>query len=234
VAASTVQAGSRLAGFPGLVRPVGTGMTMSGSTEYQLPVWAPRLRKAQIERLYKSCGDGRLDEDLIDDVGFTLYARCKSLLEVGAAVRGRPVCPKCETPVKCGSGPQAMLECPACDWTCPWKAYQKTYQRKNLNAGGMAPFVREFVEKFCATHAHVDRLVLIDTLIHRFHWESGGEGGGRPGVSNLIEGRMKQTMAFLDHLNYGEQIPREIEQAREEWRKRWRRNPWSQGKGQGA
>ena len=77
-----------------------------------------------------------------------------------------------------------------------------------------------------------ERMVLIDQLIHRFHWESAGVEDGRPGATSLIEGKMKDIMAFLDRLNYGDHIPPEIEHTREEWRKKWRANAWSNSKGQ--
>jgi len=77
------------------------------------------------------------------------------------------------------------------------------------------------------------RRVLIDTLIHRFHWESDGQAAGRPGATSLIEGRLKDIMPFLDGLSYGDDTPPEIARTREEWRKKWRANPWSSGRGQG-
>ena len=206
---------------------------MTTNSEYRLPTWAPRLRKSQVERLYKSCGQGVLDEELIDDVGFSLYARCKSMLEVTASVRGKPVCPECGAAVERSRGPEAMLDCPSCGWKCPWKAYKKTHQRKGLFAGGMEPFVREFVEKFRTTRSHSERLVLIDTLIHRFHWESGDKPGGRPSAVSLIEGKMKDIMPFLDRLTYGDNVPPQIEETRERWRNKWSRNAWAHGKGQG-
>jgi hypothetical protein len=66
--------------------------------------------------------------------------------------------------------------------------------------GGMKPFVLEFVQKFPKMKSPSDRLILIDTLIHRFHWES-DRGSGRPGVAGLIEGKWKDIMPFLDKLN---------------------------------
>jgi len=96
----------------------------------------------------------------------------------------------------------------------------------------MTPFVREFVTKFSASHSHGEKLILIDTLIHRFHWESATGSGGRPGACNLIEGTMSDIMPFLDRLTYGASLPADVEQTREEWRRKWGRNPWSKGKGQ--
>ncbi|HDZ49652.1 MAG TPA: hypothetical protein ENH69_00340 [Candidatus Aerophobetes bacterium] len=123
--------------------------------------------------------------------------------------------------------PTEVLECMNCGWKCPWQLYQKTYQRKGLNGGGQG-FIEEFVEKFKNTYSYSKRFILIDTLIHCFHWS----GAGRPGSASLIEGKMKDVMAFLDHLSYGDKIPEDIEKKREEWRKTWQQNPWSKGKGQ--
>ena len=95
VTASTVQTGSRPVSAPGTLCFVEAETTMSGNTDYQLPVWAHRVRKSWIARLYRSCGEGLLDEELIDAVGFALYARCVSMLQVTEAVHGRPPCPRC-------------------------------------------------------------------------------------------------------------------------------------------
>ena len=207
---------------------------MSDNSNYQLPVWAPRLRKVQIERLYQRCGQGLLDEELIDDVGFSLYSRCKSMLQVREAMLGNPPCPSCGGTAHRDKEPDPFVRCPNCGWLCPWALYKKTYQRKGLFAGGMTPFIEEFVRQFPATHSHRERMVLIDTLIHRFHWESDGVTDGRPGATSLIQGKMKDIMAFLDRLSYGDDIPPEIAQAREAWRRKWRENAWSSGKGQGS
>ncbi len=207
---------------------------MSDNSNYQLPVWAPRLRKFQIEQLYKSCGQGLLDEELIDDVGFSLYSRCISMLQVREAMCGNPPCPSCGAPAQLDEEPAPFARCANCGWTCPWALYQKTYQLKGLFAGGLEPFIKDFVSKFPATHSHSERMVLIDDLIHRFHWESEGVTDGRPGATSLIQGKMKDIMAFLDRLDYGDDIPPEIARTREEWRKKWRENAWSSGKGQGS
>ena len=129
-----------------------------------------------------------------------------------------------------GSNPVA--QCSKCGWMCPWKLYKKTYQRKGLFVGGMKSFVQEFVGKFSAARSHGEKLVFIDTLIHRFHWESATSAGGRPGACSLIEGKMKDIMPFLDRLSYGNAIPPGIEQTRDDWRRKWAGNPWSKGKGQ--
>ena len=42
--------------------------------------WASRVNPATIRRLYETDARGIVDEDLIDEVGFALYARCQSIL----------------------------------------------------------------------------------------------------------------------------------------------------------
>lgn len=64
--------------------------------------------------------------------------------------------------------------------------------------------------------------------------DSDGVTDGRPGATSLIQGKMKDIMAFLDRLSYGEAIPPEIARTREEWRRKWRENDWSSSKGQGS
>jgi hypothetical protein len=207
---------------------------MSDTSTYQLPQWAPRLSKSQIQRLYQSYGRGIVDEELIDDVGHSLYSRCVSMLQASEAIRGNPLCPRCETTAQLDPEPPSFARCANCGWLCPWEQYQKTYQHKGLFAGGLEPFVKDFVQRFPATHSHRERMVLIDNLLHRFHWESVGNGNGRPGATSLIEGKMKDIMAFLDRLSYGDNVPPEIERTREEWRRKWRGNAWAHGRGQGS
>ena len=205
---------------------------MANKSQYQLPRWARRVSKPKIEQLYRSCAKGLMDEDLIDEVGYALYARCQSMLEVTEIWRtGRPKCPACGTilPEWNWSEPDEMLVCPECDWTCPAKAYKRTYSRKNLGTGGLDQEIREFMRGFETARSYGGKLVLIDTLIHRFHWSS---EQGRPLATALIAGNMKGTMAFLDRLSYGDSVPDEVHRRREEWRRTWAKNGWSHGRGQ--
>ena len=47
-------------------------------------------------------------------------------------------------------------------------------------------------------------MLLIDRLIHGFHWYLKGNHATRPVAVNLIEGRLYEVMDFLDDLTYGE------------------------------
>jgi len=51
--------------------------------------WAKKVSPNKIRRLYNLDAQGIMDEELIDDVAYTFYARCESILTVTEASRGR-------------------------------------------------------------------------------------------------------------------------------------------------
>ena len=121
---------------------------MQDGTEIQLPVWSPRVSKSKIARLYTSIGKGIVDEELIDEVGFSLLARCESVLIATDAGQGRGArCPSCDSLVKFTTWRDEDLECENCGWRCPKQDYKKTIKYKHLFAGGMKPFLEEFVRE---------------------------------------------------------------------------------------
>jgi len=70
-------------------------------------------------------------------------------------------------------------------------------------------------------------MVLIDTLIHKYHWET-SSGGGKSGAVGLIEGKMKDIMPFLDELSYGEHLPAGVQATRMEWRRKWNKKAFQE------
>lgn len=188
----------------------------------ELPTWAPRVSRRHIERLYRSCGRGFLDGELIDEVGFAHYARCESILKVKEAMRGDITCPHCEAPIHrtCYVCEDEHLQCSRCGWKCTWQEYRSTFDEKFLNAGDMERFCHEFLLAFGAAKEHGEKLVLIDTLIHRLHGEL--LGGNKPGAYAFIEGDIVDVAAFLDRLTYGDRMPEDIKRKREAWRRKVR------------
>ena len=203
---------------------------MTDETELQLPVWSPRVSKPKIARLYASIGKGIIDEELIDEVGFSMLARCESVLTATDTSQGRGArCPSCDSLVEFTTWGDEELECRNCGWRCPKQAYKKTIKYKHLHAGGMKPFLEEYVREFPRARTPSDRFILIDTLIHRYHWEFVGKPS-RPGACCLIEGKLKDIMPFLDALSYGENVPEDVQATREEWRKVWRDSRWNRSR----
>lgn len=187
--------------------------------------WTPRLNPQQLRRLYERDAQGLLDDDLLDEVGYALYSRCQSILHVTDAMNGRVHCPECDTIIPHqGGDPAALVRCPACGWSTPWEAYAATYRTQELGAGGAAPFFREFIAQWERARTVRDKMLAVDRLIHRWHWETAAErpsfGLGRPTGVNLIEGNRKQVLALLDSLTYGAGSSADPA-TRERWRQAW-------------
>ena len=191
-----------------------------GQEEKQLlPKWAPRVPRSKIRRFYEMSGLGIVDEELIDDVGIALYARCESMIEVKEAKRGTVKCPNCRADVE-RERPlrnDDRFTCEKCSWECDWPTYRSAFKGTLLNPGQIEPQIREFLRSYRKTKDHRQKIVLIDTLIHLIHDELGG--GNKPGAHAFIEGEISDVAEFLDRLTYGSEIPEEVKARREKWRK---------------
>lgn len=181
------------------------------------PRWAGRVPKWKIARLYENDATGVLDEELIDDVAYTFLARCESMIVAAEAHRGRAACPVCGQLIEHDWDKKAELCCAGCGWTGQWEAYWRSYKGKRLLAGGLEPFCREYIQRLPAAGTAREKMLLIDWLIHRFHWES-RDCPGRPGAVGLIGGRAREVNAFLDALSLGEHNDPRLRQGHEAWR----------------
>ena len=193
----------------------------------RLPTWAPRVKQRDIRRLYETDARGIYDADLIDEVGYGLLARCESFITANRAREGELPCPECGRTVR----REEVLRCP-CGWTLPWAEYFKTIHRKQLSGAEpvLAQF-RDYVQAFRAARTPREKMLLIDRLIHGFHWYLKTGGPTRPVAVNLIEGRLRQVVAFLDELTYGPQGTPGMGEIRAEWEKNIEANPtWYPGR----
>ena len=98
--------------------------------DHRLPEWAPRVPKALIYELYNNDALGMQDEELIDDVGWRLRARCLSFIHAVQAANGSVTCPACENSIPHRHQPEEILRCDKCGWELPWMEYFKTFQHK--------------------------------------------------------------------------------------------------------
>jgi hypothetical protein len=186
------------------------------------PRWAGRVPRHKIARLYELEARGIVDEALLDDVGISLLLRCQDSLRATEAHKGRAPCPVCDARIP-HKWDRETLVCEGCGWRGLWCEYLKSYQDKQLCAGGMEGYFEEFVRDYPRARGPREKLLLIDLLIHRFHREYSGKAvseddPGRPGCVNLIGGRLGEVMRFLDELTYGPSTAPELGATRERWR----------------
>lgn len=181
------------------------------------PTWSRRVPKHKIRRLYEYDAKGLQDDELVDEVGFSLLSRCKSFIEANLAVRGQAPCPVCDHSVTHHCKKEEMLTCDVCGWRLSWGEYFGTIQKKQLS--GAEPVIELFeayVHRFPLTKSYQEKMVQIDRLIHGFHWHQ-KLGATRPVAVNLIQGRLSDVIEFLDTLSSSEGSSPGLDDTRREW-----------------
>ncbi len=185
---------------------------------HPLPIWAPRVKQQLIRRLYESDAQGRLDEELLNEVGWALHARCESFLQAIQATRGCVLCPVCGASITHNHGAEEILRCPGCGWEKSWQAYFATIQHKQFSG---APNIIDLFGDYARLYPQVreaqQKMLLIDRLIHSFHYYL-RFGETRAAGVNLIEGNHGQVIAFLDTLTYGPGSTPNLQETLEDWR----------------
>jgi hypothetical protein len=184
------------------------------------------VTKSAIRRLYESDAAGVRDDELLDEVGISLLLRCRDILAIEQARHGVVTCPRCqsrgnESLIRRVSGPRdELLRCPSCAWQMTWTEYRRTFQRRQLHSGGAGKAFRAFAAGYPQARTAAEKMLLIDRLIHEFHYSLRGEPGHptRAACVNLIQGRLTDVVAFLDELTYGNNAVPQIAQTRDTWR----------------
>jgi hypothetical protein len=187
-----------------------------------LPIiyWAPRVSQEGIRRLYEDNARGFYSEELINEVGYALFARCKSIVAATKAESGYVVCPACGDEVP--KGTEDRLKC-TCGWKGSFEKYKKGYRGKKLNAGDTLPVFESYLQEFATATDLKNKVIAIDRLIHTFHHQLRVYPTA-PAAKNLIEGNVKQVVAFLDQLTYGQHTVPELRDTRVLYEKTLRRS----------
>jgi len=202
------------------------------------PRWASRVNPTTIRRLYETDARGVVDEELIDEVGFALYARCQSILRATEAQAGRVTCPRCEQVIaRNAAGPwdnrDEVMTCPGCGWRMRWRDYFASYQGKHLVGGGATEMHRIFAAAFRQARTPSEKMLAIDSLIHSFHWEL-VKDPGRSAARELIYAKnTTELLAFLDSLTYGNGSTPGLLERKAAWDAKLEKSPWHQETGFG-
>ena len=178
--------------------------------------WARKVRPDLIRRLYKADAQGISDIELIDEVGYALLVSCESILTCTEAHSGRATCPRCKAKITHNGDKLSALIC-ACGWETHWGTYLASYQHRGLVGGLALPAFVRFAEQWPRARTDRDKMLLIDALIHACHVDV-RFGATRPAASNLIEGKTKELLAFLDELAYSDLSTPGMRETKNAWR----------------
>jgi len=171
--------------------------------EHRKPTWAKKVSQHKIKRLYEQDAKGIYDEELIDDVGISLYARVDSMLMVTSSNLGKSICIECRTEIPHNYQRTFILECSKCGWSMPYGDFNDSYKGQTLHGYGALAELKEFADKYPRAKTYVDKMKLIDFLIHTFHGNL-SERPSRPTATNVIEGSNADVANFIFNLAYGE------------------------------
>jgi len=193
--------------------------------------WTPRVPKWKLRRLYETEARGVYDDELIDDVGITLYCRCRDMLTIHKArFGGRVRCQRCDHRGEERHIPRQrkardeVLTCEECGWSITWGQFMKSIRRKQLNPGGAVNVFRRFVESYPRKRTPRDKLLAMDRLVHEFHYGLKNDPG-RPVAVNLLVGKIEEVVAFLDDLSGTTDTPA-LARTHRQWRAKYDSTYW--------
>lgn len=182
--------------------------------------WAKRVDPALIRKLYAGDAKHIQDDELADLVGYGLYARAESIIQVNRAHHDSIVsCPVCGGEAR---GETGSFAC-SCGWSMLKSDYHLTYKRKQLVAISIVPFAKKFISDWeKAKDSYPEKMKAIDYLLHCFHYELEDDRNcARPAVINFIECNTLSGVELLFELafgcgsaEYGEQMKRWLDNAR--------------------
>ncbi len=178
--------------------------------------WSPRVSLAKIHALYVNEANGTIDDELVEEVGFGMLARCRSIMQyTEASDTGRVRCMRCakqgqETIIQRKiHKPSALIRCPVCGWQVRWRVYKAESENADgqLRAGHAGAAFARYVAVYPQSRTREEKILAIDRLIHEFHWILVKEGqparANKPAAVNLLRGNIPQVLNLLDELTYG-------------------------------
>jgi hypothetical protein len=189
---------------------------------YRKPSWAKKIPPQKIKKLYEQDAKGIFDEELVEDVGISLYARVDSMLMVTSSNLGQPLCIECRTEIPNSWQKGFISVCPKCGWTIDIFEYRASYKGQTLNGVGALPELKDFIAKYPLVKTYSEKMRMIDFLIHTFHGNLSAEPS-RATATNVIEGTTGEIANLIFSLAYGENST-VTKQALDEWIEKYNRS----------
>jgi len=186
--------------------------------------WNNKVPQKSISRLYNQTVSGIQDDELIDEVGYALYARCESVISATYAFEKKCMfCINCSAEIPLVNN---VFSC-SCGFNATWDEFKKSFRGKQLYAANALPVFLDYVKKYPKAKTYGEKLICIDILIHSFHIRMSGSKSlknkdpkketvklNRPTGVNIIEGSLTDVILFLDKLSEIDEYSREKKQWR--------------------
>ena len=162
--------------------------------------WSPCVSRDSIKKLYKLNADFIYDVELVDMVGFTLYARCvQGRDEALLYNEGKLLCHNCKR--ICISPANGIVVC-KCGYTYIFREYRMSFNRNGMPSRSATPFFNEFIEKWERAKTYHDKMQAIDYVIHECHLNLISNVKRNFAGCNLIQGNKNQVSELILDLAY--------------------------------
>lgn len=165
--------------------------------KYNVFHWPAKLDITKLKQLYKLDASGIQDELLADEVGLTLYLRCKLGKEdmermACAVIR----CHNCQADI---AGSTDFRQC-SCGYQYSFRDYRRSYHKNNMPFGSLAGVFEAFITDWEKAKNYNDKIILIDTLLHEFHQSFISGTTGRPAAKNFMDGTNKKIEQIIKEM----------------------------------
>ncbi|MDD5900200.1 MAG: hypothetical protein PUC73_04800 [Lachnospiraceae bacterium] len=165
--------------------------------KYNFFRWPAKLDISRLNRLYLLDAKGIQDEELADEIGVTLYLRCKYGKEDMERMEKNSI--RCHG---CGEelvGVGDFRQC-KCGLQYSYKEYRRSYRRNNMPTGAAAKVFLEFIRGWEKAKTYQEKIILIDTLLHEFHLSLVSGATHRPVAMNFIDGSRSRVEEIISNL----------------------------------
>jgi hypothetical protein len=161
--------------------------------------WSPKISRQKLKTLYENDAKMLQDEELIDDIGFALYARCLQGRDERVLIEtGKVRCHNCGKILNYSKG---LMECD-CGYQYLFRDYMRSFRKNNMPSGSAQHIFNNFIEKWQCAQNYSVKMQIIDELVHEFHINLVTGVKGRFVGINLIEGTKKQIEELIVSLAY--------------------------------
>lgn len=166
--------------------------------KYNVFHWPSKLDILKLKKLYRLDAQGIQDTVLVDEIGLTLYLRCKYGKEDMDRMEKYIIrCHNCEMELK---GDTDFRQC-SCGYQYSYKEYRRSYRKNNMPTGAAAKIFETFITKWSLAKSYQEKMILIDTLLHEFHLNLISGAVHRPVAMNFMDGTRAKVEGIINDLS---------------------------------
>lgn len=167
--------------------------------KYNIFRWSDKLDIYKLKKLYQLDARGAYDEFLADEIGLTLFLRCKyGKSDMELMEKNQIRCHGCNRVL---DGETDFRQC-ECGYQYSYREYRRSFRRNNMPTGAAEKTFDNYMKRWSVAKSYNEKIILIDTLLHAFHLSLVSGATHRPVAMNFLDGTREQVERVISHLAY--------------------------------